>query len=129
MSSIYIDKGPENMYDNKKSTMAHTLDNEPGSTITVDLFIPERIHSVIFMNRDHADDQLLTRLNNTKVTLVSTDDEAIICGYTAVIQVVASGGCIRWLHQVVASGGCIRWLHQRSYKLDARTPASRQNKF
>ena len=90
MSSIYIDKGPENMYDDKKSTMAHTLDNEPGSTITVDLFIPDRIHSVIFMNRDHADDQLLTQLNNTKVTLVSIDDEAIICGYTAVIQVVAS---------------------------------------
>ena len=90
MSSIYRDYGPGNMYDNDNSTMAHTLDHEPGDTITVDLFTPERIPSVTFMNRDHTDDQLLTRLNNTKVTLINTNDEAIVCGYTVLVQVVAS---------------------------------------
>ena len=30
------------------------------------------------------------RLNNTKVTLINMNDEAIICGYTAVVLVVPS---------------------------------------
>ena len=70
--------------------MAHTQDGVPGDTITADLLIPKRIHSVIFMNRDNANDQLLNRLNNTKVTLINTNDEAIVCGYTIVVQLVAT---------------------------------------
>ena len=89
-SSISGDKGPEYMYDNKKSTMAHTSDHELRDTITVDLLIPKRIHSVIFMNTEATSNRYLTRLNNTKVTLINTNDEAIICGYTVLVQVVAS---------------------------------------
>ena len=90
MSSIHEGQGSERMYDYDRSTWAHTSDDAPGDTITVDLFIPERIHSVIFMNMKTTYHEFLTRLNNTKVTLINTNDEAIVCGYTVVVQVVAS---------------------------------------
>ena len=91
ISSIHKSLGPERMYDNSSSTFTHTSDNEPGDTISVDFFIPKRIHSVIFMNRETTKVEHLMRLNNTKVTLINTNDEAIIiCGYTVVVQVVPS---------------------------------------
>ena len=91
MSSIHNDFGPERMYDNDNSTLAHTLDHEPGDTITVDLLIPKRIHSVIFMNRKNGyHKQYLMRLHNVKVTVINTNDEAILCGYTAVVHQVGA---------------------------------------
>ena len=91
MSSIYGNKGPENMYDNDRFTMAHTEGDHADNIITVDLFIQKMIHSVIFMNRQYDPTPWnLMRLNNTKVALINTNDEAIICGYTVVVKKVAS---------------------------------------
>ena len=78
------------MYDNNSSTVAHTIDMKPDDYITANLFIPMRVHSVIFIFRKGSNVEYLMRLNNAKVTLININDEAIICGYTVVVQLVAS---------------------------------------
>ena len=83
MSSIFKPEfGPENMFDDNANTIAHTGDAPDHHKITIDLSTPQTISSVIFMNRgDYYIQEVLTRLNNTKVTLFNPDQQEFFCGY------------------------------------------------
>ena len=83
MSSTFgADFGPENLFDDNASTIAHTSNHPNNHKITILLSTPQTITSVILMNRgDNSHLPLLERLNNTTVTLVNPDQNEFDCGF------------------------------------------------
>ena len=74
--------GPENLFDNDATTIAHTADYPDNHTITILLSTPQTVISVNLINRGENDNPpLLKRLNNTMVTLLSPYQQEVVCGY------------------------------------------------
>ena len=82
MSSVYKGKGPSYLFDNDKTTMAHTDDNTPEiEWINLRLNTPQPVAEVLVMGRhDRSAEYFLKRLDNTVID--TTDDSNITkeCG-------------------------------------------------
>ena len=92
MSSVYKDLGVANLFDNNKTTIAHTKGgsrkNERGN-INMDLKTPNTVPEVLIMGRDKGYKDSLDRVNNT---LINTTDERNVtkeCGRVVVEEVKA----------------------------------------
>ena len=92
MSSIYKLMGPSNLFDNDKTTMAHTLDgsSEKG-WINMRLKTPQFVTEVLVMGRhDRVEPYFLGKLNNVVIT--TTDDKNVTkeCGKVILKEYKAS---------------------------------------
>ena len=88
MSSVYRQNGASNLFDNDKTTMAHTKDNTPEiDWINMRLETPQCVNEVIVMGRHDAS---VNRLNNTVIN--TTDENSITkkCGKVILEEYISS---------------------------------------
>ena len=88
MSSVYRQNVASNLFDNDKTTMAHTNDNTPEiDWINIRLETPQYVNEVIVMGRHDAS---VNRLNNTVIN--TTDENSITkeCGKVILEEYKAS---------------------------------------